>query len=191
MAHPDLATNSGGAEGPITGVVSLAQAEPFVSVNTMAGAAMVVGLLLIAYAWRRNVLARTKSPAARPASTPAAQPPAALASDMAELTEELLSRLDAKASQVEALTNRLESLLAEAERRVADLQQPRATPEADRLPRGRTLDPDLAEGDSSHREVYALADQGLRPVDIARQLERPTGQIELILNLRRGAARMA
>jgi hypothetical protein len=189
MTDFDHAANFGGADSPITGVVAFAQSEPFISVNTMAGAAMVVGLLLIAYAWRRNVLAKGRVQVAKAA--PKAEVPPAITADMTELTEELLARLDAKASQVEALTIRLETLLAEAERRVGELQQTRATPETDRSSRSRSLEQDSGEGDSSHRDVYALADQGLRPVDIARKLERPTGQVELILNLRRGAARMA
>ncbi len=40
--------------------------------------------------------------------------------------------------------------------------------------------------DASHQEVYELADGGLSAVDIARKLDKPTGQVELILNLRRG-----
>jgi hypothetical protein len=39
--------------------------------------------------------------------------------------------------------------------------------------------------DPLHRKVYDLADQGLTPVDIARRIEKPTGQVELILALRR------
>jgi hypothetical protein len=36
-----------------------------------------------------------------------------------------------------------------------------------------------------HREVLELADQGLSPVEIAQRLGKPTGQVELVLNLRR------
>ena len=39
--------------------------------------------------------------------------------------------------------------------------------------------------DPFHRRVYALADQGQSSIDIARQLDRPTGQIELVLALRK------
>ncbi len=38
-----------------------------------------------------------------------------------------------------------------------------------------------------HAEVHALADAGLSPVQIAQRLAKPTGQIELILNLRKAA----
>jgi hypothetical protein len=43
--------------------------------------------------------------------------------------------------------------------------------------------------DPRHERIYALADQGLSPRDIARELGRPTGEIELILALRPQAAR--
>ena len=38
--------------------------------------------------------------------------------------------------------------------------------------------------DPRHAEIYALADQGRTPVDIATHLGRPSGEIELILALR-------
>jgi hypothetical protein len=40
--------------------------------------------------------------------------------------------------------------------------------------------------DPRHAEVYALADQGRSPGEIARSLNRPNGEVELILALRRG-----
>lgn len=40
---------------------------------------------------------------------------------------------------------------------------------------------------TQHAEVHALADAGLTPVEIAQRLSKPTGQIELILNLRKAA----
>lgn len=39
--------------------------------------------------------------------------------------------------------------------------------------------------DPRHAEVYALADQGRSPGEIARRLNRPNGEVELILALRR------
>lgn len=40
--------------------------------------------------------------------------------------------------------------------------------------------------DPRHAEVYALADEGLAPREVARRLGRPNGEIELILALRSG-----
>ncbi len=39
--------------------------------------------------------------------------------------------------------------------------------------------------ESRHSQIYTLADQGQSPNQIARQLNRPSGEIELILALRR------
>ena len=38
--------------------------------------------------------------------------------------------------------------------------------------------------DPRHGEIYALADQGRSSKEIARQLNRPNGEVELILALR-------
>lgn len=113
-----------------------------------------------------------------------------VAGDLEELTERLAAQLDAKAAAVE-------SLLAQAEKTLAHLHAAREAPV--RAVR-RTLPPiHMAEtkltaiapaapaptADEAHRRVHELADQGLTPVQIARQLGKPTGQVELILNLRR------
>ncbi len=39
--------------------------------------------------------------------------------------------------------------------------------------------------DPMHRRIYELADEGLNPVEIAGRLNQPTGQVELVLALRR------
>ena len=46
------------------------------------------------------------------------------------------------------------------------------------------LGPSTDRIDPRHAQIYALADQGHGPRDIARELGRPTGEIELILALR-------
>ena len=43
--------------------------------------------------------------------------------------------------------------------------------------------------DPRHARVYDLADEGHSPQEIARELERPSGEIELILALRSGSGR--
>ena len=40
------------------------------------------------------------------------------------------------------------------------------------------------EADARHQQVYVLADQGQSAPDIARQIDRPRGEVELILALR-------
>ncbi len=50
-----------------------------------------------------------------------------------------------------------------------------------------STNPAAASLSSQHAEVHALADAGLTPVEIAKRLSKPTGQIELILNLRKAS----
>lgn len=42
-----------------------------------------------------------------------------------------------------------------------------------------------SHADPVHRRIWALADDGMPPMDIARSLNQPVGQVELILNLRK------
>jgi hypothetical protein len=49
---------------------------------------------------------------------------------------------------------------------------------------GDVLDPRGERIDPRHAQIYALADEGRGPRDIARELGRPTGEVELILALR-------
>jgi hypothetical protein len=49
---------------------------------------------------------------------------------------------------------------------------------------GLTPEPPMAEPDSRHAEIYSLADQGRDAREIASRLNRPSGEVELILALR-------
>lgn len=58
--------------------------------------------------------------------------------------------------------------------------------ETGRLDAGPLPEPKQADAaDPVHRRVWALADDGMPPLDIARSLNQPVGQVELILNLRK------
>lgn len=127
--------------------------------------AVVFGVMLVVWAWRQRVLAR---PAARPAVIP--------------------PHLVQFAADVDAKTARLEAVLAAAEARIARLQ-PGAYLEHAPAREQRPRHEHFAEAANPHQEVYDLADQGLSAVEIARRTQRHTGQIELILNLRRGMSR--
>lgn len=155
-----------------------------VSSSTLAAAAVLMGLMLLTYAWKAlrkgPAAARAAAPAARAATpTPAPRPTPsvadeALASDLQELADRLASQLDARAERLEALLARADRTLRElrAASRAAPTEPAPATPST----------PD----DRGFHEIHALADQGLGALDIAKRTGRPTGQVELILNLRRG-----
>lgn len=179
----------------IMGEVSLGQ---WLAVATMA-----LGLLAVAWAIRRSSRARAESD--RMAALPAGERLEAIrrreeerraleavASDAEELGRQLAADLDTRAE-------RLERLIVEADRRIRRLEAvggagaadgvraraaaPGAYVEAGPGPAARPamLDDTL---DPLSRQIYALADQGLKPVEIAGRLEQHTGKVELILALR-------
>lgn len=95
--------------------------------------------------------------------------------DAIELTQRLAAQLDNKAE-------RLEQLVARAERAIAELAG--NGPTGPRLVR-QDDDPLPNTVPPLHRRIYALADEGLDVLSIAQQLEQPQGQVELVLALRR------
>lgn len=140
----------------------------------IAGAAAAIGLGVI-------VLLRTLM-RGRQADAPRVDPEQArLLADMKELTDRLAGELEARSA-------RLEKLLAEADRRVRDLEAardagPREAAPVVVMPAARS------RVEPMHARVHELADQGLTPIQIAESTGVPTGQVELVLALRRAGAR--
>ncbi len=145
---------------------------------------MVVGAVVLAYAWRRSVGAAKAvgSVGRAPASAPA---DGDLARDMTDLTDALAQRLDEQAS-------RIQELIEQADRKIEELNRAaaRSASSERRVVVVESTPDDHGGVDPSHRAVYELADAGHAPVEIARRLGRPTGQVELMLNLRRARVRV-
>jgi hypothetical protein len=128
----------------------------------------------------------------------------ALERDMQTLLVEYEQMIRNMTGQLDTRAAKLELLIKEADEKIAELRAARdgstfpmsASPlesgsvsEADAaIARATDLTPtprrDPTGPDPRHAEVYALADQGLSPRDVARKLGRPNGEIELILALR-------
>lgn len=107
-----------------------------------------------------------------------------LMADAEELTRRLAAVLENRAARIEVLLEQADERLAALE--TATPAAPTAdAPRTPAPPAGFSLTDTTPTTDPLHRKVYDLADRGLTPVDIARQIDRPTGQIELILALRR------
>ncbi len=99
-----------------------------------------------------------------------------------QLTRDLIDELESRAERLERLMERAEakiSELREAERRVV----PR-TPISMIEPRPQRAPEPSIFTDPTHQEVCGMSDAGMSSVEIARRLQMPTGQVELILNLR-------
>jgi hypothetical protein len=111
--------------------------------------------------------------------------------ELSEMTRQMNAQLDTRAAK-------LEVLLKQADERIAALQRlngsssngPQATssePPVQDLT--ATYEPPPVERaplplDPRHEEIYALADQGHGAKEIATRLNRPSGEVELILALR-------
>ena len=86
-------------------------------------------------------------------------------------------------AEIDTRFGKLEAAIRDADRRIAVLN---------RMSRGTAQDGSDApaaggDHDVRYTVVYELADAGFSPVDIAKDLGRTPGEIELILNLRRTA----
>jgi DNA-binding NarL/FixJ family response regulator len=93
--------------------------------------------------------------------------------------------LDTRAAKLDALIREADekiAILAALQRSISAMQAP-LTPAAPPAPPAAPP-PCAYEPDPRHVEVYTLADQGQSPSQIAGQLNRPNGEIELILALR-------
>lgn len=161
----------------------------------VAGVGMVLGVLLVGWGLAGRALRLKRERAATAGRAEAA------ASD-----EPRMRALEARVSRLEGLVERMRGEMAEVkagreaardrEAREARDEEPRVIRAApvSRASRGAapaaaSPEPKLPRGelaaDQEFAEVFALADRGLGAAEIAERLQRPTGQVELILNLRR------
>ena len=92
--------------------------------------------------------------------------------DAEELTRRLAALLDNKAAAIEVLIDRASEAAHRLEQANASAHAPVRHASPSPLP------------DPVADEVYTLADQGMTALDIARELDEPTGKIELMLALR-------
>jgi hypothetical protein len=125
--------------------------------------------------------------------------------------EHLLIELDKLSREISAQVDtkfaRLEGVITEADRRIAALRilldaakaagaslgieetagqdAPGPVAESASVDSNATADAKKTDATTAqHEEIFALADQGMLPLEIARKLDRRVGEIELILNLR-------
>ncbi len=168
----------------------------------VASVAIVLGAALVAWSlWQRRRVTQTRSATGKAAGGKHArtkltlQESIAVQRDVADLTEKLARQSEAMAHQLDVRTARLEALLAKADERIAALEKQLAARPAALMEAKPPVPPAPAPAPFErleapgvqHRDVYALADSGMSPVQIAQRLGKPTGQVELILNLRRAA----
>ena len=96
--------------------------------------------------------------------------------ELSEMARQITGQLDTRAAKLEAL-------MQEADRKIAELKHLQVVhhePEIKPL-ESRTLPP---ASDGRYSAIYSLADAGHSVQEIAQQLDRPRGEVELILALR-------
>lgn len=144
-----------------------------------------VGLATIAAFFMMSSLRRKQRRGAAPRRElePKPGPPvtAELRRDMDDLMVELQELSRKISAEIDTRYAKLEAALRDADRRIAVLN--RLARQAD--PGSPVSAATGSDADSRHTVVYELADAGFTPVEIARDLGRTPGEVELILNLRR------
>ncbi len=109
--------------------------------------------------------------------------------EFAEMARQISAQLDTRSAKLELLIKEADEKLAMLKQRLGagheaqEKTEPLAAQEAVAAP---AQAPAKAPGPPppQHADVYQLADQGRSPLEIARQLNRPSGEVELILALR-------
>lgn len=154
----------------------------------VAGGGVVLGVLLVGWGLAGRAL-RLKRERAAAAMTTASEDPRvrALEARVSRL-EGLIERARGEIAELKTERNERAEPANEAPRPVATReggsQMSRTMATDPRRPEPKPLRGE-APPEGEFAEVFQLADQGLNAAEIARRLERPTGQVELILNLRR------
>jgi hypothetical protein len=105
--------------------------------------------------------------------------------ELSEMTRQITAQLDTR-------TQKLMILIEDADQRIAELKKLESQPGAAQQKPWPALTesavprhiPIPEPADEQHQPIYHLADQGRSASDIARELNRPRGEVELILALR-------
>lgn len=148
---------------------------------------IIVSGLTIFYAVMRP-FRRKKDPLARPPSNLAGQ--RAVEREMSNLLMELSEMARQVSAQLDTRAAKLELLIKEADEKIAALRSVGSRPGLSDIDGARTALEMMAlkraepTVDPRNAEIYALADQGRSSREIAQQLRRPEGEVELILALR-------
>jgi len=96
--------------------------------------------------------------------------------ELSEMARQITGQLDTRAA-------RLEALMQEADKKIAELKRLETVHHE---PEIKPLEPKPAPipNDARYSAIYSLADAGHSVQEIAQQLNRPRGEVELILALR-------
>lgn len=157
-------------------------------------AVLAMVILAISYLLLRNSAKKKRDPLNSPARMSLAQQRSterqmeSLLVELSNMARQISSQLDTRAAKLEALIREADEKLEQlrdAQRSqppMSGRQQHFPPPPIEDRPPMRLIVPESV--DPRHAEVYRLADQGQSAHQIAQRLNRPSGEIELILALR-------
>lgn len=152
---------------------------------------LLLGLTVILVWTSRRKLRQNASQAKR--ATPlrdAPVPPSGSKEQIRRDLESLIAELEQLSRKISAEIDtrfaKLEAAMHDADRRIAALHRlTRQSGEASARPAvAETAEPASDRPEDRYSLIYELADVGFSPVEIARDLGRTPGEVELILNLR-------
>ncbi|MGA2443027.1 MAG: hypothetical protein ABSH08_18905 [Tepidisphaeraceae bacterium] len=148
-------------------------------------AAIILGILTILYATMRPWF-RKRDPLEKPHRFGSLAQQRSVEREMQNVLVELSEMARQITAQIDTRSARLEALIRQADERIAAMNAPPPAKASQAPPASLPPEPsDSPAIDPRYAQVYALADQGRSSKDIAQQLNRPSGEIELILALRR------
>ena len=147
-----------------------------------------MGALALAYVVLRPMMRRKRDPLERNVVQASMAQQRAVERQMQNLLVDLTEMARQISGQLDTRAARLQALLDQADERIAQLRQlsgaaPVDSPQASTTPETSASAP-VSIASPMHAEVYALADEGRGAKEIAARLNRPSGEIELILALR-------
>jgi hypothetical protein len=154
-------------------------------------AVIVLAILTIVYAAVRPLI-RKKDPLMKPPAYARLSQQRSVEKHMQNVLVELSEMARQISAQLDTRAAKLEALIRDADQRIAAMKSPQSSAEMvatgaassqQEAFRGESTEQPMI--DPRHALVYALADQGRSCKDIAQELNRPSGEIELILALRR------
>jgi hypothetical protein len=146
-----------------------------------------LAMLTIAYAVMRPMI-KKKDPLNKPTGFASLSQQRSVERQMQNVLVELSEMSRQISAQLDTRAAKLEVLIKEADQKLAALKSASNGAQSDPPP--SRIEPDRQEPRDGggaleqHAEVYALADQGRSVHEIAERLNRPDGEIELILALR-------
>jgi hypothetical protein len=145
-------------------------------------AVALVAVFLLMSSLRRRQQRQPQRPP-KPLRDPPAQHRQQTQRDLEELMVELQELSRRINAEIDTRFAKLESAMRDADRRISVLNRLTRQGAGNNAQEGSS-----ASADTRHAAVYELADAGFSPLDIAKDLGKTPGEIELILNLRKQAA---